>query len=89
MLLIILDHFLFKKPDFFTQPNGSDAFDHAGLLIKTIPVWICLATVLVCSGLSPNTQPHKPKSELFAILTASSKSFAFISDATGQNTSSL
>jgi hypothetical protein len=81
--------FSFQKPDFFIHPNGSEAFDQAGLFINTIPVSICLATALVCSGLSPKTQPHKPKSELFAILTASSKSIAFISEATGPNTSSL
>jgi len=30
--------FSFQKPDFFTQPNGRDAFDQAGLFINTIPV---------------------------------------------------
>jgi hypothetical protein len=81
--------FSFQKPDFFTPPKGSDAFDHAGLLINTIPVWICLATALVWSGLSPKTHPHKPKSELLAILTASSRSRALISEATGPKTSCL
>jgi len=80
--------FSFPYQDFLTPPNGSDAFDPAGLLIKIIHPSRRSATSFSWSISSHRTVAESQKSELFARAIASSVFFALITDATGQKSSS-
>lgn len=74
-------------PEFFTPPNGRCVLLIAGLLMKTIPVSISLATLSALSKLVEITLPPSPYSESLASLIASSSLSTLKSKKTGPKNS--